>query len=517
MKQGDIVYYAKEAGSVAPLGPVAGRKSTKKKIALLWGDPLYLMKLEAGKATVSAKGHYLELKPGDLMEERLLSLYQIDCGQGDAALLHLPDDRWLMIDGGPPREMSNSGKIASDFLGWKIFVDQSWRQEFNVGGGFRLDAVVCTHPDADHYGGLVEVAGMAQAGKLTIGTVFHCGLARYSGTATAFANGAGFGQLGPVAGNPLPDAYLTTLLDGFADVKKFGKTQSGRAWKLTGDYGDWLKQLASLQGKGVDKLQRVDYTVGALPGFAPGAPGTASIKVLGPIVEPWNGKPALRYLDGANKSDMASPSLTRNGHSVVLRVDFSQMRLLMTGDLNFRSQALLLSKLPAAEFNCHVAKACHHGSEDISWKFFQAIAPLATLFSSGDCESYTHPRAKALALSAAFGRLRTEGRQSFLGLEEEVYVAPLIYSTELSRSVRLQDVGVVTDANQTPVTGAQIAPRKAGTSQPDLRQIRAANRWLLGDDMVYGLINMRTDGNKVLLAVLKEDSAEFQTETFTVA
>jgi hypothetical protein len=37
----------------------------------------------------------------------------------------------MMVDGGPARDWSNSGKIAADFLYWKMFVDQSWKNEFN--------------------------------------------------------------------------------------------------------------------------------------------------------------------------------------------------------------------------------------------------------------------------------------------------------------------------------------------------------------------------------------------------
>jgi hypothetical protein len=50
------------------------------------------------------------------MDTPLLSLFQIDVGQGDGALLNLPDGRWLMVDSGPPKTSSNSGRIAADFL-----------------------------------------------------------------------------------------------------------------------------------------------------------------------------------------------------------------------------------------------------------------------------------------------------------------------------------------------------------------------------------------------------------------
>jgi hypothetical protein len=48
-----------------------------------------------------------------------LSMFQIDVGQGDGAVVQLPDGRWLMVDGGLPGRFSSSGRIAADLLDWK--------------------------------------------------------------------------------------------------------------------------------------------------------------------------------------------------------------------------------------------------------------------------------------------------------------------------------------------------------------------------------------------------------------
>jgi len=516
MKPGDIVYYASTKGSVKPLRAAHDFKNVLPKVALLWGDPLYVTRIVGGRVEVSAKGHILSLPQDDVMTTPVLALYQIDCGQGDAALLHTPDDRWIMIDGGPSPAMANSPALGIRFLWWKAFVDQSWRQEFGVPGPFTLDALVVTHPDEDHFGGLPEVVGRVKPGHFEIRAVYHNGMGRFDGAVAAYSGSSGFGQLGPVEGADLPDAALTTLLDGEADVRKYSKATSSRSWKLTGAYGKLLADVAAKVGKGIGRVQRVGLGTGHLPAFAP-APDQASIRVLGPVVETFGGKQGLRHLDGGSKSAMVAPSLTRNGHSVVLRVDYGDFRMLMTGDLNFKSHAVLLKNIPASEFACHVAKACHHGAEDISTTFLQKMNPLATLFSSGDNERYAHPRAKSLASAAVFGRRGAGGKQRFLGLTEDRYVAPLIYSTELSRSVDLFAVHGVLDENDEPVRKAQIVPakrayggrREAGTKQP-------ADRWLLADKLVYGLINVRTDGNRVVIAVLKEDEASFQVEEFTI-
>lgn len=512
---GALAYIARDTKTYTPLRTALRFKRLKDRVAMLWGDPVYVISIDGGTATVSAKGHHLEIPLADLMDTPLLSLFQIDVGQGDGSLVHFPDNRWMLVDGGPPKRSSNSGKIAADYVNWKMFVDQSWRKEFGFGGPrFVVDSVVCTHPDEDHYGGFEPLTKHVRNRLLEFGTVFHCGLGRFAGPMSAFANGAGFGQLGEVRGTAPPDAYVTSVLDDFDDVRTFATPTAARPWRLTGSYARWLEGLAALEGSGVGALRRVHRGIGHLPGYEPAGNG-ASVSVLGPVEEPLNGRPALRYLDGAGISAMKQPSLTRNGHSVVLRIDYGRVRILLTGDLNFRSQALLLKHVDPTEFSCHVGKACHHGSEDVSATFLKAMAPWATLISSGDNESYAHPRAKILGLTGALNELRKEGgKNRFLDLEEDRYAAPLMYSTELSRSIELSDCFAVFDGQENRVVKPSLQAagrtRRAEGARAPMRE------WLLGTRMIYGLINVRTDGQRIILGVLKESDSSFQIEELKV-
>jgi hypothetical protein len=500
-------------------------KDPEDKVPFLWGDMVYVRSIQNSICEVSAKGHILNIPESDLMDKGILRLYQIDCGQGDSAIIEFPDDRWMVIDGGPPREgdYTNTGKIAFDFMKWKIFVDYSWRREITGGPKpFAIDSLVVTHPDFDHFGGFLELPKKVLANsafeRITVDTIYHNGLGRFSGPFTKYENGRGHSQLGPVRGNALPDAYLTDMIDGFNDVRNRLAPTADRSWQLSGRYRSWLEDILPLEGHGIGEMKRLHSKLndGFVPGHEPTNGDSVSVRILGPVEESWNGEPALRYIDTAGKSSMSDPSRTRNGLSVTLRIDYRKVRILMTGDLNFKSQAVLLKHTQPDELCSHVVKACHHGSEDVSWKFLQAMNPFVVLFSSGDNETYEHPKAKVLGWSGAFSG-KVKGRtKKFLGLEEENFRSPLIYSTELARSSRLWDIYSVLDSNGKAVRKPQIKARGRSKSKAGEGPVAEKNKWLLADRLIYGLVNVRTDGERIVIAIMNEGKTAFQCQSITV-
>ena len=90
----------------------------------------------------------------------------------------------------------------------------------------------------------------------------------------------------------------------------------------------------------------------------------------------------------------------------------------------------------------------------------------------------------------------------------------MLYSTELSRSVRLREPQRALDANEQTVPTAKLQAKKA-TGAADVL-MKELDDWLLADELTYGLINVRTDGERIRMAVLKEDQASFQVESFDV-
>ncbi len=130
----------------------------------------------------------------------------------------------------------------------------------------------------------------------------------------------------------------------------------------------------------------------------------------------------------------------------MLKLRYRDVSIGLGGDLNTESQRYLLQQhcgidveslersrdreqheaavaVARQTFRVDIAKSCHHGSGDIEELFLEGTDAIATVISSGDNESYAHPRPDALGATGRYGR----GRR------------PLIFSTELARSVNVLD------------------------------------------------------------------------------
>jgi hypothetical protein len=144
-------------------------------------------------------------------------------------------------------------------------------------------------------------------------------------------------------------------------------------------------------------------------------------KVLGPVPSKPSG--AYRFITFPDPHDLPgntpSSSHTRNGHSVVLRLEFGAHSFLFGGDLNIPAQQHLLKHYGSNHpFQVDVAKACHHGSSDFDLAYIRKVEPQVNVFSSGDNKSFDHPMADALG---AIGKY-TRGDY------------PLLFSTEIARA-----------------------------------------------------------------------------------
>lgn len=486
-----IKYISKETASL-----YSEADPHKKLIELLWGDQFrYENEPANGYYSGLARGVKGLVKAADLGDKSLLEIYFIDVGQGDGILIRTPANRHILVDGGYKRSAQPSGKNAADFVDWKFKKDYGKDQII-------LDAMISSHADADHYGGLWDLINPAESRELDISTVkvnayYHPGVSWWK-------NQAGVRSIGEVK----QDLIITILEDNAAVTETL---QPNAPWRLQGEWGKFIyllneqhvpiKRLFHQNGQpltsleGFNKTQILEYARDA----------DLDIKVLGPV--------ELRKDNLSGYQDFGSDSLNTNGHSVTLRVDYGKFRLLLTGDLNAGSQRLLLESHEGnrLDFQTDVVKSCHHGSDDVSLEFLQHVNAAATVISSGDSEGHDHPRPTIVAASALTG---------FQQVKDDKLVTPMVYSTEIARSYKLGrpyqvDITNGTKTSYTDMKEITVSVKEtsAGALKPK-KKTRKLDHAYVVSGIVYGLVNVRTDGSKILCATLNEDEYKWQVKTF---
>lgn len=544
-------------------------RGDEKAVSLLWGDCVQIMERGNDVCRVRSRGFTGDVATERLTQDALMTVYFIDVGQGDGVLVQTPDGRHLLVDGGLERAKQHTGKNAADFVDWKFYKDYG---DFRV----RLDSLMASHSDNDHYGGLHDLVrhNMERDDFLAdremdclgmdVETFHHPGLSRWE--KRSGANPPHNDGLGPRETDTDFNYYVRLLddrSDAEASIINNAPQELSSYWKyfvrdvLNNDPNTAVQRLG---------LDRAALQSGAdLPDLW-AADGYA-IKVLGPVTVERGGTPSL--------PDLGPKSYNTNGHSICLRLDMGRASIMLTGDLNEPSmnwlEACYGDRMGA--WLCDVAKACHHGSHKISYRFLEAMRPAATVISSGDAEGHAHPRPEIVGASAISGRVEIDR-------DNDRLLTPLIYSTEIERSVSLGSVhridyrGVRTaDGNEThsgTILGRHVEALsdKALFSEAQVaeveelpqdqqndrkREIRAASRDLfraqeeaildrsmslrmgvtvpqgpLGAEYKtlsfwrakvmeknhYGLVNVRTDGELIMCATMKETGGGWTVHAF---
>ena len=448
------------AGYPAPFIRETPSGRGKKKQQLLWGDFVTVLGDEPGEwVTVRGRNEEGWIRRSELQQERLLEVNFVDIGQGDGALIVTPDDRLILIDAGVDDHMFR-------FLSWRFNLRR------HPDAKMRFAAAIISHSDKDHYGGFREIFDSPQ---FLFDTIYHNGLVERAGKDLLGARVAANGR-----------EYITDLIDDLPTLQgRLGDSQ------FVGSkvYPKLLKTAAeSGRAQSIRSLQATDR-------FLPGYDETSDLKfeVCAPVRKEVDGVSGLRWFD--------DPGKTKNGHSVVLRLVYHDVRILLGGDLNADAESYLLghySGLDAASddatiqeaivaqagatFGADVAKACHHGSADFTDLFLRTVGSIATVISSGDNEPYAHPRPDAL------GAIGKRGRGP----------RPLIFSTELARSAREINID---PSKSFDTLQRQFIALELATTEDDKRTIRKKIDPLIERSIaVYGMICLRTDGHKVQIS-----------------
>ncbi len=390
--------------------PVYDKRSSGKRIInkVLLGTFLGVVKEDGDYYMVETAGADGWVKKKDVTDNKHLKVFYIDVGQGDAILIEIGDKR-IIIDGGPNDSLRNY------LCGWQY--SYLLKQDNPI----HIDYVFVSHFDADHYFGLTPIIN---DNRFSFGSVFHNGIARFSTRRGSRPNlfdediGETF-----IHNN---EKYLKTNFNDINDLRNLmniGGLQTGfKHFAQALDKAFSAGRIKNIQQINSDNQIILHESISGLD---------FELEILGPI---------KTYITDAKYFKwFKDSSQTRNGHSIVLKVLYGDISLLFGGDLNSLSENHLLAHYQQNNpFKVDVAKSCHHGSSDFTVDFLKRIQPFSTVISSGDNESYSHPRADALGCAGKYSR----------------GIRPKVYSTELARSVNS------------------------------------------GGDILYGMINLRSDGKK---------------------
>ena len=477
----------------SPDRKASGKPDGKVIEDLLWGD--YVGVASAGDAEsvngfdkVQIRGKRVGwMEPEGYQRERLLEVIFVDIGQGDGCLMITPDHKFFVIDAGERDNMYR-------FLRWRFKFDRQDEPISFTG--------ILTHPDKDHYAGF---ASLFEDDNVRFSTLYHNGIIEQRGDDPLGAEKKFDG-----------DRFITGLRTTTQEMRDF---LDGDSWRhpTRAQYNKQYPKTLNLahEQDRFDEITALDSTTnnGFLPGYEEDQ--EVSIRILGPLLEDCgDGDKGLRWLGSKGK--------TKNGHSVVLRLQYDEVSVLLGGDLNIESEKLLLShhtglQIPRqdqeaewvefqnaarAQFQVDVAKSCHHGSADFYRPYLAASNPIVTVISSGDNESHSHPRADTLGTVGKYSR----------------GVRSLIFNTELARSsgetleipmslrssieslgAEIDDVQDQLDSDSAELTAD--AEEMLRDKLEDLQEQRE-RRWLrLARSIdVYGAINLRTDGKRILMA-----------------
>ncbi len=150
----------------------------------------------------------------------------------------------------------------------------------------------------------------------------------------------------------------------------------------------------------------------AVPGQKYDLGGGAILTVLAPI-EPFFTKDQLR--SGGNEP---------NANSVVVRLDYGEFSMLLTGDAEAQTEERMMNK--GAQLEAKVLKVGHHGSKyATSENFLKSVRPEIALISDAENNRYGHPS------QAALDRLKAAGVK--------------LYRTDLSGEISITTTGKTQD------------------------------------------------------------------------
>jgi competence protein ComEC len=264
---------------------------------------------------------------GDLLEARTLSgemlVHMIDVGQGAATLVEFPCGAVLIDTGGEQDAEFASTQALTAYLD-AFFVE---RPDLNR----TLAALYITHPHIDHTRGVPALLDLVESGDLTIEHVV--------------TNGAPINR----GGNHHSGGRQQERLETWA---------RGRGILTVAD-ADTIAAGAPLTDANVDPVacSGTDPTLGIFWGSLDSAPAG------------WN----------------SHASTTANNESLVIRIDYGEASMVISGDLEAEAIGAVLARHGASVFDVDIVQVGHHGSANATTAdWVAATSPAVVLIAMGD-------------------------------------------------------------------------------------------------------------------------------------
>lgn len=311
-----------------------------------------------------------------------LRVHVLDVGQGDSILIVSPEGKTVLIDAGDEK---NGKRVVEALRGY---------------GVQQIDYFITTHTHPDHIGGAAEVFA-----NFKVGMALHNDFPPPEAIAKA--------EAAPAKG---------------AD-KKGGKKQAPPPAKSGGRQGKSL-ELPTVKAynsfKGAVEQTGTEFKK-AEPEQKYDLGGGAILTVLAPI-PPFFTREQIASSRTGNES---------NANSIVVRLDYGEFSMLLTGDAEAQTEDRLVGK--ETNLQATVLKVAHHGSRyATSENFLKRVQPKAAIISVSEFNRYSHPHQDVLNRLKAAGVAQSQ-----------------LYRTDLQGDVTILTTGRIKDGKLYEIKAAK--------------------------------------------------------------
>lgn len=274
-----------------------------------------------------------------------LEITFLSVGQGDSTVVRFPHGAVMVVDAG--------GEASRRFDPGERIVAPFLRDR----GVARIDALVATHPHPDHIGGMPALLA-----RFPVTELWHDG-------------------------------------DGLEE----------------GPLAELLEVAREAGAQPIEFRQGLPAACPGLPALDEAQPVVAGLAVGDPRCAP---APIRREFDGvfvdvlhplAGPDRAAYPELEENDNSLVVKLAFGDVRVLLPGDIEEEGEALLLAR--GGDLKADIVKAPHHGSRTSSTEAFVGrVAPRHVVFCVGKDNMFGFPAKQVVERYAGAGcaRYRTD-------------------------------------------------------------------------------------------------------------